>query len=50
MKKEWTGETVSIICKRYSVSRKTYYKWKNRYKQKGIEGLLDDLVLSSTRK
>jgi transposase InsO family protein len=39
--KEWTGHTVSIICKRYGVSRKSYYKWKNRYKQKGIEGLLD---------
>jgi transposase len=23
------------------VSRKSYYKWKNRYKQKGIEGLSD---------
>ena len=30
-----------IICKRYGVSRKTYYKWNNRYKQKGIEGLSD---------
>ena len=39
--KEWTGETVSIICKRYCTSRKTYYKWKNRYKQKGIGGLSD---------
>jgi len=39
--KEWTGETVSIICKRYGTSRKTYYKWKNRYKQKGIDGLSD---------
>jgi transposase InsO family protein len=39
--KGWTGETVSIICKRYGVSRKSYYKWKKRYKQKGIEGLLD---------
>ena len=39
--KEWTGETVSIICKRYSTSRKTYYKWKKRYKQKGIDGLAD---------
>ena len=39
--REWTGETVSIICKRYGTSRKTYYKWKNRYKQKGIDGLLD---------
>src|SRR5215475_6744047 len=39
--REWTGETVSIICKRYGISRKTYYKWKNRYRQKGIEGLSD---------
>ena len=40
--KEWTGDTVSIICKKYGVSRKTYYKWNNRYKQKGIEGLSDN--------
>ena len=39
--KEWIGDTISNICKRYGVSRKTYYKWNNRYKQKGIEGLLD---------
>jgi transposase len=40
-KREWTGETVSIICKRYGTSRKSYYKWKNRCKQKGIDGLSD---------
>ena len=39
--KEWIGDTISNICKRYGVSRKTYYKWNNRYKQKGIEGLLE---------
>ena len=39
--KEWTGHTVSIICSRYGLSRKTYYKWNNRYKQKGIDGLSD---------
>ena len=39
--KAWTGETVSIICKRYGTSRKSYYKWKNRYKEKGIDGLSD---------
>ena len=39
--KEWTGDTVYNICKRYDVSRKTYYKWKNRYEEKGIEGLSD---------
>ena len=40
--KEWTGNTISNICKRYGVSRKPYYKWNNRYKQKGIEGLSDN--------
>ena len=39
--KKWTGDTVSIICSRYCVSRKTCYKWNNRYKQKGIDGLSD---------
>ena len=39
--KEWTGDTVSNICNRYDVSRKTYYKWKSRYERKGIEGLSD---------
>jgi transposase InsO family protein len=34
-------ESVSNICKRYGTARKSYYKWKNRYKQKGIEGLKD---------
>ena len=32
---------LSNICKRYGTSRKTYYKWKNRYRQKGIDGLSD---------
>ena len=32
---------ISNICKRYDVSRKTYYKWKSRYENKGIEGLSD---------
>jgi hypothetical protein len=26
---EWTGKTVTGICKKNCVSRKTYYKWKN---------------------
>jgi transposase len=37
--REWTGDTISNICKRYGVSRKTYYKCDNRYKLKGMEGL-----------
>jgi transposase-like protein len=28
---EWTGNTVTGICKKYGVSRKNYYKWKNGY-------------------
>jgi transposase len=40
--REWTGDTICNICKRYGVSRKTYYKWNNRYKQKGVEDLSDN--------
>ena len=39
--REWSSDIVSNICERYGISRKTYYKWNNRYKQKGIEGLSD---------
>ena len=39
--KELTGDTVTDICIRYQISRKTYYKWKNRYIKYGINGLLD---------
>jgi transposase len=39
---EWTGNTVTDICKKYGVSRKTYYKWwKARYENNGINGLHD---------
>ncbi|MGA7042084.1 MAG: helix-turn-helix domain-containing protein [Nitrososphaeraceae archaeon] len=38
---EWTGNTITDICKEYGVSRKTYYKWKNRYNSNGISGLSD---------
>ena len=33
--------TVTEACRRCGVSRKTYYKWKNRFQQKGIDGLKD---------
>jgi transposase len=36
---EWTGMSVSDICSKYGVSRKTFYKWKNRYSKNGMEGL-----------
>ena len=36
-----TGNTVNDICKKYGVSRKTYYKWKARYENNGINGLHD---------
>lgn len=38
---ERTGDNVTDICSKYSVSRKTYYKWKNRYLVQGIDGLKD---------
>ena len=39
--KEWTGDTVTNICNRYQISRKSYYKWRNRYLENGIDGLQD---------
>jgi transposase-like protein len=40
-KKEWTGDTISNICKRYDVSRKTYYKkaYNEIREHGGINGL-----------
>lgn len=38
---ERTGESVTNICRKYGVSRKTYYKWKKRYLARGIDGLKD---------
>jgi transposase len=40
--KGWTaGDSVTEICARYQISRKSYYKWKKRYLMHGIEGLND---------
>lgn len=38
---ERTGESITNICRKYGVSRRTYYKWKKRYIARGIEGLKD---------
>ncbi len=38
---EWTGNSISDICNKYEISRKTYYRWKNRYIEHGIDGLKD---------
>lgn len=34
-------ETVTSICLRYNISRKTFYKWLKRYKAKGENALYD---------
>jgi len=34
-----SGMSVSKICELFSMSRKTYYKWRKRYEEEGIEGL-----------
>ncbi|HKZ34751.1 MAG TPA: glycosyltransferase, partial [Patescibacteria group bacterium] len=42
------GETVSLLCKKYGISRKTFYKWKNRFeKTEGREQILT--LLEKTR-
>jgi transposase InsO family protein len=35
------GESVSDLSRRWHVSRKTAYKWRRRYRQEGLRGLLD---------
>ncbi len=36
-----TKKPVSIVCRRFDISRSTFYRWYNRYKQLGFEGLID---------
>lgn len=33
------AETMAGLCRSYGISRKTGYKWLNRYKQEGFKGL-----------
>ena len=35
------GSNISLLCRRFGVSRKTGYKWLNRWRDKGSEGLVD---------
>ena len=41
IKKYDRGMKVTEICSQHDTSRKTFYKWLNRYKEHGQEGLLD---------
>lgn len=36
------GSNFSQLCRRFGISRKTGYKWRQRYQQTGIAGLADD--------
>jgi transposase InsO family protein len=36
-----TGETVADVCRRYGISRDTYYRYRRRYLTEGLEGLED---------
>jgi putative transposase len=38
---EASGETVTALCRRFGFSRKTGYKWLERYRSEGIEGLAE---------
>ena len=35
------GSNISVLCRRYNITRKTGYKWINRYNSEGISGLDD---------
>ena len=36
-----TGVNFSELCRRFGISRKTGYKWRRRYREKGVTGLAD---------
>jgi transposase-like protein len=37
-----SGQTnISVLCRRFGISRKTAYKWINRYEAEGESGLID---------
>ena len=38
---EAEDESISHLCRRFGISRKTGYKWLERYRLEGLEGLLD---------
>lgn len=38
---ERTGESVSEVCRRYGISRNTYYRYRRRYLLEGLDGLDD---------
>lgn len=38
---ETGDETVAALCRHYAISRKTGYKWLERYHDEGVAGLLD---------
>ncbi|GBE20668.1 MAG TPA: helix-turn-helix domain-containing protein [Actinobacteria bacterium] len=41
MEAERTGLTVTEICRRYGISRQTYYRYRQRYLAEGLAGLED---------
>jgi transposase InsO family protein len=36
-----TNKPIAVVCLRFDISRSTFYRWYNRYKQQGPEGLKD---------
>ena len=42
---EQSGESVAEICRRYKISRETYYRYRRRYLAAGMAGLEDQLPL-----
>jgi len=42
------GETLSVLCREFGISRKTGYKFLNRYSSSGVNGLLDQARIAKT--
>jgi len=42
MRREGEGESVTEICAAAQIPRRTFYNWRHRYRQGGLERLLND--------
>src|SRR5262245_48230461 len=44
------GEPVAWVCRRFGISRKSFYKWKHRHAEHGDAGLADRPSTTSLRR
>jgi len=40
-----TGMTVSEVCRKHNVNPNTFYKWKAKYDESGVDGLAPKVII-----